>query len=83
MVQIAQRDGQQRDAPRVAFCAQAILQPDDLFIVPDAHQDERFNDNPLVTGALHMRFYTGTALVTVKIGTRWACFAWSILSLVS
>jgi excisionase family DNA binding protein len=41
-----------------AFCSHTILGPD-LMMVEDARRDDRFRDNPLVTGEPHIRFYAG------------------------
>jgi diguanylate cyclase (GGDEF)-like protein len=48
----------------VSFCGHAIL-GDGVMAVPDARQDDRFHDNPLVTGDLNIRFYAGCPL---KVG---------------
>ncbi len=46
-----------------AFCAHAILEGARHLSVPDARQDSRFVDNPLVTGELQFRAYLGVPLV--------------------
>lgn len=47
----------------VSFCAHAITQAG-VMVVPDATSDERFHDNPLVTGSANLRFYAGVPLLS-------------------
>jgi diguanylate cyclase (GGDEF)-like protein len=46
----------------IAFCAHAIVKPDDLLIINDLRKDPRFDDNPLVHGGPGLRFYAGAPL---------------------
>ena len=46
----------------VSFCAHT-LETKQTLIVPDAHLDPRFRDNPLVAGDPHIRFYAGAPIV--------------------
>lgn len=48
-------------ARNISFCGHAI-HCNHPFVVPNACEDERFADNPLVTGDFHLRFYAGVAL---------------------
>ncbi len=51
------------ETPRdIAFCAHTIMN-DNVMCISDATQDERFAENPLVTGDTHIRFYAGAPII--------------------
>jgi signal transduction histidine kinase len=53
-----------KELPReYSFCVHTIASYDDIMIVDDATKDERFSDNPLVTGETKLVFYAGVPLV--------------------
>jgi GAF domain-containing protein len=46
----------------ISFCGHALIE-DSILIVPDTTKDERFADNPMVTGEPHIRFYAGVPIL--------------------
>jgi len=50
---------------RISFCGHAIVE-NGTFVIENALEDERFFDNPLVTGEPNIRFYAGQPLRTLS-----------------
>jgi signal transduction histidine kinase len=52
------------ETPRdYSFCAHAINDPHNIFIIEDSTKDIRFFDNPLVVGSPNIIFYAGVPLI--------------------
>ena len=45
----------------VSFCAYAVAERE-LLVIPDALRDDRFADNPVVSGPPYVRFYAGAPI---------------------
>jgi GAF domain-containing protein len=57
---------------QVAFCAYTIQSKHDVTVIPDASQDFRFQNGPLVQAGPKLRFYAGAPLISpegYKLGT--------------
>ena len=47
----------------LSFCTHAMASDDDVMVVENATQDERFRHNPLVDGEPHLKFYAGASII--------------------
>lgn len=50
----------------ISFCGHTILEPNTLLEVSDTTKDERFKNNPIVTGDISIRYYAGVSLLDNK-----------------
>jgi PAS domain S-box-containing protein len=46
----------------VSFCTHALASGEDVYEIPDASADARFEGNPLVWGEMNLRYYLGAAI---------------------
>ena len=53
-----------QELPREVSCCAHVLEEPELLLIPDATQDPRVAQSPLVTGETHLRFYAGAPLRT-------------------
>ena len=58
---------EESETPRdISFCGHAINDDGEIFEIPNAREDERFSDNPMVTSGSRVAFYAGVTLETSK-----------------
>ncbi len=58
---------EKKEGPRaIAFCGHVVAMEKDVLIVEDTLKDERFVDNPMVTGEPHIRFYAGVPIFSLS-----------------
>lgn len=50
----------------LSFCTHTISSKGKFMIVPDSHKDERFKNNPIITGDPPLRFYAGVTLESIN-----------------
>ena len=51
------------ETPRsISFCAHAIQNPNEVMVIKDSREDERFHDNPMVSEPANVIFYAGAPL---------------------
>lgn len=63
----AKKNFELSETPRSeAFCQHALSNPQEVLVVDDPLNDERFKNNSLVQGNPHIRFYAGAHLQTPK-----------------
>lgn len=51
----------QESSREVSFCAYAVAERE-MLVIPDALRDDRFADNPVVSGPPYVRFYAGAPI---------------------
>ena len=56
----------------ISFCGHALVE-NEILIIPDTLKDERFKDNPMVTGEPYLRFYAGVPIMSAD-GSRIGVF---------
>ncbi len=50
-------------ARAISFCGHALVE-NEILVIPDTKEDQRFADNPMVLGQPHIRFYAGVPIIS-------------------
>lgn len=55
-----------KNSRELALCSHALNNPEAITYAPDTLKDDRFKDNPMVTGPTNIRFYAGVPLINLE-----------------